>query len=131
MTTVVNLARNTSLLSVAAVIVAAFSLTPGASAGSNVPDSAVKEAKRYVKEHFNLSKIEGSTSIVRSHRDRKWAGIAGTYPKKGTSGLWAVWLKLTNGRWRVKHAGIDDDIIGTNFKDVPCDIEPAFSEPYC
>lgn len=98
------------------------------------PPAAVSVAKAHVVAKYGLGGLKSVVSL-RSVRDSRWALVDGFYgkPRRASgSGLWAVWLKQSSGRWVVRYSGLDGKAIRPPVRlKVPCDLQPAFSQPYC
>jgi hypothetical protein len=121
-----------ALLALAAAVWVA--ITAGASSAKKPPSApakAVTTATRYVTGRYGLTSISGVGSM-RSRCRNAWALVSGFYRKLGTGGTWAGWLRLEDGYWIVKYAGLDaQGLVPPASLRVPCDIRPAFSEPAC
>lgn len=103
----------------------------GTSLAAPAPKQAVQVAKQEVVARWHLGGLSSAIGI-RSKIDPRWALVDGFYKRPRPGGLWAVWLQLKEGRWRVAYAGIDERAVEPPGRlKVPCDIQPAFSEPLC
>lgn len=111
-------------------------LLAGAPAADAKPAStpAVRVATAHVSSRHGIGGLRDIVSL-QSRVDPRWALVDGYYsrPRRSTGpGPWAVWLFRTSAGWTVRWSGID----GRAFRPparlkVPCDIQPAFSQPYC
>jgi hypothetical protein len=80
-------------------------------------------AREYVRERGLVPERAG---FLRSRRDPRWAAVSGITREHE---VWAVWLRIEEGRWRPREAFLGK---GENSPaSVPCDIRPPFSEPEC
>lgn len=117
-----------------AVLAATLALPAAAAQRGPAPAAAVAEAKRHVVARHGIGGLKDVHSL-RSRRDPRWALVDGFYtrPKRASGpGLWAVWLRLGGGRWAVRYSGLDGKAVQPPARiGVPCDIQPAFSEPLC
>ncbi len=124
--------RRALLLATLAAALAA----PAASAAPAAPAplEALATAELYVVKHLKIGGLKDTHSL-RSRRNRSWALVDGFYtkPKRASGpGIWAVWLQLRKGGWVVRYAGIDRKATQPPARlGAPCDIQPAFSEPFC
>jgi hypothetical protein len=113
--------------------VAAALAVPAASA-MPAPAAALRVAKAHVVAGYRIGALQSVVSL-RSVRDPRWALVDGYYgkPKRSSGpGLWAVWLRLSAGRWVVRYSGLDARAIRPPARlKVPCDLRPAFAEPSC
>jgi hypothetical protein len=115
------------MTALAALAVAVALLAPA-------PPAARAVAKAHVVARFHISGFRDLFS-VRSRRAPSWVLVGGFYtrpkPAQG-AGIWAVWLRFQNGRWVIRYAGINRRAVDPPAAlRVPCDIQPAFSEPSC
>jgi hypothetical protein len=111
----------------AAVAVALALLAPA-------PPAVVTMARAHVTKRFHIAGFRDVFS-VRSRRAPSWVLVGGFYtrpkPAQG-AGIWAVWLRYRGGRWIIRYAGINRRAVDPPVRiGVPCDIQPAFSEPSC
>ena len=94
------------------------------------PDPAVRAAEGAAARH-RIGELE-ETFGLRSRRDPRWALVGGFYARPAPGGMWAAWLRLERGRWRLVYAGRDRRAIEPPRRaSVPCDVRPAFAEPSC
>jgi hypothetical protein len=115
------------MAALAALAVAVALLAPA-------PPAARAVAKAHVVARFHISGFRDLFSL-RSRRASEWVLVGGFYTRPKTvhpPGMWAVWLRFQGGRWTVRHAGLNRRAIDPPVRiGVPCDIQPAFSEPSC
>jgi hypothetical protein len=95
--------------------------TPADAPGSGI---AIANAEAYATTR-GVEAPEGA-QFLRSTRDPDWALVTGAAGR----GIWAVWLRVEDGRWRPEHALLDGRG-DSSPAEVPCDIKPPFSEPEC
>jgi hypothetical protein len=109
----------------AAVALCAPAVTSARPSGSS--PAAERVAKRHVERRYEVHITE--TFSIQSRRDRRWALVT-MFTRRGTP--IAAWLRGTGGRWRVKHTEkAHDETRPPKSLRVPCDVQPAFSEPDC
>ncbi len=114
----------------------AFALTgalviPALVAAAPAPSPAVKVAVREAKNRFHTGHVH-VTFTLRSHRDHYWVLIDGTATNKHR--LWAAWLRTDgHSHWKVRYFDTTAPFQPQSTKHgrVPCDLFPAYSEPFC
>jgi hypothetical protein len=112
-----------------AALVAVFllALALALPAGSAAPGPRTV-ALAHVAKRLHLRGVN-SVVVLRSRINKRWTLVDGYY-RKPRLGSWALWLRLSSGRWRVVYGGADRKGTAPAGK-VPCDIWPAFTDPAC
>ena len=87
--------------------------------------TAISAAEAYIAGRG--VEAEAGTQFLRSTRDPDWALVTGGGARRA---IWAVWVRVEDGRWRPVHVSVNGRG-ATTPPDVPCDIKPPFSEPEC
>ena len=117
----------------ALVIFAGCLVVPAASARP-APAAAVTAAKSHVLAKYGIGGLQSVVSL-QSRRDTRWALVDGYYgkPRRASGpGMWAVWLFRSPAGWVVRYSGLNGKALRPPARlNVPCDIQPAFSQPYC
>jgi hypothetical protein len=114
-----------------AVIAVALVATPArageARSANATTDQAERVAKRYVERRYHRRVRE--IFSYQSRMNRRWVLVT-VFTARGT-GI-ALWLKREDGRMRTKHSErAHDETRPPRSLRVPCDVQPAFSEPDC
>lgn len=98
-----------------------------ARAANATTDEAERVATRYVERRYNRRVRE--IFSYQSRINRRWVLVT-VFTRRGT-GI-ALWLKREDGRMRTKHSErAHDETRPPRSLRVPCDVQPAFSEPDC
>ena len=111
----------------AALAAAAPAQGGGATAANATTDEAERVAERHVERRYRRTVKE--IFSYQSRINRRWVLVT-LFTRRGTP--IAVWLKRESGRMRTKHSErAHDETRPPRSLRVPCDVQPAFSEPDC
>ena len=120
-----------TMLATAAACAALVAVAPAQgdrpSAANATTDEAERVAERHVERRYRRTVNEMFS--YQSRRNRRWVLVT-VFTRRGTP--IAVWLKRESGRMRTKHSErAHDETRPPRSLRVPCDVQPAFSEPDC